>query len=141
MNRLLVILIFICVAASLTPGHAGEVSFTRDIRPILSDKCNFCHGPDENTREAGLRLDLRDEAADALESGELIERINSDDEDLRMPPPDSKLSLTKKEKQILKQWIDAGAPPPLPRAGPPSSIWPASRSWLPAPFRSTPSRS
>ncbi len=92
------------------PAFADEVDFNRDIRPILSDKCNFCHGPDENTREAGLRLDLREDAVDVLESGELIERINSDDEDVVMPPPDSKLSLSKKEKQLLEQWIDSGAP-------------------------------
>ena len=63
------VLVF-CVA-----GRADEVDFGRDIRPILSDKCNFCHGPDENTREADLRLDLREGAEHVLGTGEILERI------------------------------------------------------------------
>jgi len=90
------------IIAVIAFGFAGvvaadEIDFNRDIRPILSDKCNFCHGPDENTREAGLRLDIRDEAIDVIESGELIERINSDDDDLRMPPLE--LSLEQQGEQ------------------------------------------
>ncbi|MCG8649910.1 MAG: DUF1549 domain-containing protein, partial [Pirellulales bacterium] len=100
----------LALATGLVPAGAEDVNFNRDIRPILSDKCTFCHGPDEATREAGLRLDLRDDAAAVLESGELIERIHSDDPDMVMPPPDSKLSLTGQEKQLLKRWIEAGAP-------------------------------
>ena len=87
-----------------------EINFNRDIRPILSDKCYFCHGPDNDRREADFRLDLRDEAIDLLESGEVIDRITSDDPDSLMPPPESKLALSEEEKATLARWIDAGAP-------------------------------
>lgn len=70
----------------------------------------FCHGPDENTREADLRLDVREDAAYVLESDELLERIRSDDVDMRMPPPESKLSLTEAEKQLIEVWLETGAP-------------------------------
>ena len=89
---------------------AADVDFNRDVRPILSDKCYFCHGPDEGQREAGLRLDVREEAIDLLESGDVVERICSEDSDTLMPPPDSKLKLTDEEKQTIRQWIDEGAP-------------------------------
>ena len=92
------------------------VDFTRDVRPILSDKCFFCHGPDENRREADLRLDLRDDAfasgvfdGDDSSQAALIARIESDDVDLRMPPPDSHKSLTSGEKAILRRWVEQGA--------------------------------
>ena len=101
---------FLAVICGITCCSADEIDFNRDIRPILSDKCNHCHGPDENTREADLRLDVRENAEDAIASGELIDRINSDDEDLQMPPPSSKLALSASEKTLLKKWIDAGAP-------------------------------
>tara|TARA_R110002049_G_scaffold27321_3_gene94389 strand:+ start:10432 stop:13647 length:3216 start_codon:yes stop_codon:yes gene_type:complete len=90
-------------------GLADELDFNRDVRPILSDKCYFCHGPDAGNREAGLRLDVRDEAIDYIESGEVLDRIHSDDPDVLMPPPTSKLSLTSDEKRILNDWIDQGA--------------------------------
>lgn len=88
---------------------AEEVRFNRDVRPILSDKCYFCHGPDEENRAAGLRLDLAEESADAIESGELLRRIHSDDEYEQMPPPETKLSLTEAEKKTLEAWIKQGA--------------------------------
>ena len=81
----------------------GQIDFNRDVRPILSDKCFFCHGPDENTQEADLRLDSRTAAEDAIESGELLERILSDDPDLRMPPVESKLELSQKDKTTIQQ--------------------------------------
>ncbi len=103
--------IAVAVALVMSPTVvADEIDFNRDIRPILSDKCNYCHGPDENTREAGLRLDVRDEAEYVFESGELVDRINSDDEDMLMPPPATKLTLTAKEKKLLADWIEQGAP-------------------------------
>ncbi|TWT81748.1 Planctomycete cytochrome C [Planctomycetes bacterium CA13] len=102
---------FFVIAFGFTGGvtTAEEIEFNRDIRPILSDKCYFCHGPDSNTQEAGLRLDSHDGAVDVIESGELIDRVTSDDPDVLMPPPDSKLSLTGKDKAMLREWIDQGA--------------------------------
>ena len=92
----------------------SDVDFNRDIRPILSDRCFKCHGPDENTRDSDLRLDEREYAADYLEGDSLAEielwdRITSDDPDVLMPPPDSKLSVTSKEKQLIKRWLENGA--------------------------------
>ncbi|GAB5402709.1 MAG: DUF1553 domain-containing protein [Aureliella sp.] len=86
-----------------------ELDFNRDIRPILSDNCYFCHGPDGENRKGGLRLDVRDDAIGIIESGDLLERICEQDEDIVMPPPASNLSLSSDEKRILKQWIEQGA--------------------------------
>lgn len=94
---------------------AAPVSFNRQILPILSDKCFHCHGPDGSHREAELRLDLREEAIkDAIVPGksghsEAFMRILSTDPDEMMPPPKSHLTLTAKEKDLLKRWIDEGA--------------------------------
>jgi hypothetical protein len=95
---------------------ASPVSFAQDIRPILSDKCFACHGPDENAREADLRLVVRDEAVatgalipgDADES-ELLRRIVSDDEDLRMPPRHTQKEISSDEVELIRRWISAGA--------------------------------
>ncbi|MDA7822306.1 PSD1 and planctomycete cytochrome C domain-containing protein [Opitutales bacterium] len=106
--------IFLCS----TKFVLGEIDFNRDIRPILSDKCFSCHGPDEHGRKADLRLDIESEAkSDDLmaiiagnpDESEMIYRIHSDDEDELMPPPEIGKPLTKKEKQILEQWIKEGA--------------------------------
>lgn len=91
------------------------IVFNRDIRPILSDNCFFCHGPDASNREAGLRLDVRDEAIDVAilpgdaEASELIARILSEDTDLVMPPPSTGRALSAEQKALLRQWIDEGA--------------------------------
>lgn len=95
---------------------SGELDFNRDIRPILSENCFFCHGQDDNTREAGLRLDVREDAVaagalvpeDAL-SSELIARVLSDDPDMVMPPPDSNRQLSAEQKTLLERWIAEGA--------------------------------
>lgn len=92
------------------PVTADEIDFNRDIRPILSDKCMYCHGPDPSTREAELRFDIREDAEHVLSSGELVKRVRSDDPDVVMPPPESKLSLSEAEKSLLEQWIAADAP-------------------------------
>lgn len=107
---LILLLGFSCV----TVRGEEQLSFERDIRPILSDKCFFCHGPDREHREAGLRLDLEDDAAAVIEPGdaeasELVHRILTDDADLLMPPPDSLKSLTRDERDLLIQWVDQGA--------------------------------
>ena len=92
------------------------IQFNRDVRPILSENCFACHGPDAATREADLRLDTEAGAmaAGIVEPGDaaasdLIKRILTDDEDDLMPPPDSHKKLTAAEKKILADWIDAGA--------------------------------
>lgn len=92
------------------------IDFNRDIRPILSENCYQCHGPDKNQRKADLRLDLRDSALELAsivpgkpEESELITRIFSDAADEVMPPPKSHKSLTPEQKQKLKQWIAEGA--------------------------------
>ena len=104
--------------ASCVAG-AGEVRFNRDIRPILSDKCFKCHGPDANHRKADLRLDtlegaladLGDYAAvvpGAPGKSELIARITTGDEDDVMPPPDSGKTLSDDEKKLFRDWIAQG---------------------------------
>ncbi|MCH2115372.1 MAG: PSD1 and planctomycete cytochrome C domain-containing protein [Pirellulales bacterium] len=106
------------------PGRAASVHFNRDIRPILSDRCFQCHGPNEHDRRSYLRLDQPDGEEGAfrshegttaikpksLQESELWRRINSDDQDEVMPPPDAhKKSLSRHEKELLKQWILEGA--------------------------------
>lgn len=95
----------------------GPVDFARDISPILSNNCYFCHGPDGSHRKAGLRLDDREEAIDFAAivpedsaSSELVARIDHQDPEWIMPPPDSHKSLTETEKDLLRRWIDEGAP-------------------------------
>ncbi|WP_232102585.1 PSD1 and planctomycete cytochrome C domain-containing protein [Gimesia aquarii] len=100
---------------------AGEVNFSRDILPILSDRCFHCHGPDHTHREADLRLDQREKATQDRdgttvivpgkpEASELFARITTSDPDLLMPPPDShRKKLTKKQIATLKKWIAEGA--------------------------------
>ena len=100
-----------------------RISFNRDIRPILSDKCFACHGPDSGNRQAGLRLDVAEQASAELDSGsraivpesvdasELVARIISTDPDSVMPPPEAKIGrLTDEEVDLLKRWIAQGAP-------------------------------
>jgi hypothetical protein len=99
----------------------SEIDFNRDIRPILSNNCFKCHGPDPKQRQAGLRLDLRESALQPAESGaiaivptdpaksELVRRIATDDDTLRMPPLDSHKKLTTEQKTLLARWIEQGA--------------------------------
>lgn len=110
-------LVYIFCATCALAAAPAKVKFNRDVRPILSDKCFFCHGPDPKKREADLRLDVRDEALAAkafvpgmAETSELIQRILTTDEDDHMPPAKSKLGdLTPAELATLKQWINEGA--------------------------------
>ncbi len=110
--------VFVLVPFCLTAGLAAgaEPSFNRVIRPILSENCFTCHGPDGAQRKAGLRLDDRSVALerDAFVPGnadesELIRRITSTDADEKMPPPDSNRSLTPEQIEALRAWIDGGA--------------------------------
>ena len=100
---------------------SSEISFNRDIRPILSDRCFQCHGPDQGQRKAGLRLDVFKSAAAASESRAaaivpgspdlslLVERIESEDEEERMPPSDSGAPLSTTDQALLRRWIQQGA--------------------------------
>ncbi len=132
-NKLLIaggiLLLFIVTwVACMNKTGAGampdQVSYNFHIRPVLSDKCFKCHGPDVNKREAGLRLDIPDSAfaplketkgAFALVAGkpelsELYKRISSDDPSYQMPTPESHLGLlTPQEVAIFKKWIEQGA--------------------------------
>lgn len=98
---------------------AEDISFNRDIRPLLSKRCFACHGPDPESREAGLRLDQPDGEEGAIgfvikpgsvEDSELWNRVTSDDESVMMPPPESHLKpLSEKELGLVKRWIESGA--------------------------------
>jgi hypothetical protein len=95
----------------------AKIGFNRDVRPILSDNCFYCHGPDKNRRKAKLRLDVREEALakEAFVPGkpdesELIKRLITQDQDDLMPPPDSHKKLSARDKEILRRWIAQGAP-------------------------------
>jgi hypothetical protein len=101
-------------------GFAEKISFNRDIRPILSSKCFFCHGPSEKSRKADLRLDLEEEALGerdgiaafvrkSVEDSEAWHRVISEDPDEIMPPPEFKKELTKTEIKTIKAWIEEGA--------------------------------
>lgn len=105
-----------------SPSRAGDsINYNRDIRPVLSNNCYQCHGPDAENRETELRLDEKDSALVKLESGGqavvpgnvdaslLIERITSDDESMRMPPPESGKVLSPKQIENFKRWIAEGA--------------------------------
>ncbi len=108
--------------ASAEPVWADQrIDYSRDIRPILATKCFTCHGPDEQAREAGLRLDHRSAALLPLESGaraivpgdtqqsELLARVISPDDGLRMPPAESGKELSPAEIDLLRHWIAEGA--------------------------------
>ena len=106
--------------ANTTPDEKRSVDFRRDIRPILSDKCFTCHGPDENQRVGQLRLDLRQSALTVhdgktaivprdLDASELIRRIDSPNPKEHMPPHESARQLTADQVDLLKRWIREGA--------------------------------
>src|SRR5213596_3736846 len=105
----------------LCAAAAGRVvDFNRDIRPILSDNCYQCHGPDEKARKAKLRLDIKEGGFQAKDGktvivpaksadSELIRRITNTDPDEVMPPPKSNRKLSAAQKELLKRWVDEGA--------------------------------
>jgi hypothetical protein len=107
--------------AAAEPPIPAKIEFNRDIRPILSDTCFHCHGPDAHSRKAGLRLDLREEALKPAESGEtpivpgnlsLSEaalRVLTSDKDELMPPPKAHKPLTPRQKELFKRWVEQGA--------------------------------
>ncbi|MBM3832455.1 MAG: DUF1553 domain-containing protein [Verrucomicrobia bacterium] len=111
------------LAPNAAENKAAEmpVDFNRQIRPILSDNCFACHGPDDGARKAKLRLDIKDAAFKGGKSGEpaivpgkvdeseLLKRIISTNEDEVMPPPKSKKKLTWEQIDLLKRWVSQGA--------------------------------
>jgi len=125
------IIIFFVAAVSITSCKQGgstaaaldSVDYNLHIRPILSDRCFKCHGPDANQRKANLRLDTREGALAALKDNanahaivpgnadlsEVFLRVSSSDTSIQMPPPTSNLSLTKNEIDLIKKWIEQGA--------------------------------
>jgi hypothetical protein len=109
----------VAVNVACAADTADKIDFNRDVRPVLSDLCFTCHGPDANSRKAELRLDQESAVfakrdtpvvvrGKPLES-ELIRRILSTDDDERMPPPDSKRQPTAAQKATLQRWVEQGA--------------------------------
>ena len=117
-RRLAGVLAGVGFAGVAAAAHSpATLSFNRDIRPILSENCFQCHGPDANRRKADFRLDVRDDAVEALafvpgapEKSEMIRRIFSTDAEEQMPPVDSNRTLTAAQKERLKRWVKEGAP-------------------------------
>jgi len=117
MFRCLLLALCLVCATRVCQATDSPIRFNRDVRSILSDKCFACHGPDAETIEGGLRLDLRDHAvkeSQAIVPGdssasELVRRIFAADELEVMPPPELHKALTPSEKEILRRWIDEGA--------------------------------
>ena len=108
--------ITIALVFGMAPAYAA-IEFNRDVRPILSDRCFACHGPDSGNRQANLRLDVESAAkAKAIVSGEpdkspLYQRLISTNKALRMPPAyRGHDALPANQIAIIKQWIEAGAP-------------------------------
>src|SRR5947207_11272002 len=102
------------------PLHAGPVEFNRDVRPIFSDNCFACHGPDKAKRKADLRLD--NEAGALADLGgrqaivpgnaarsEIVRRITADDDHERMPPARTGRRLTARQIDLMRRWINQGA--------------------------------
>jgi hypothetical protein len=115
--RVLHLLLGGVIAASAAAAEPPTpLDFNRDIRPILSENCFYCHGQDAQKREADLRLDDRSAAvaAGAIVPGDagastMLERVHSTDPDVLMPPPDSNRRLSAEQKQLLDRWINEGA--------------------------------
>ncbi len=115
--------LLLSTACSVLLADGGDaISFNRDVRPILSDRCYACHGPESRSRQAGLRLDSEESAKSPLKSGHvavmpgdlsksaLFGRVTSSDKSVRMPPASAgRDALTPAETEILKRWIEQGA--------------------------------
>ena len=107
---------------TFSDSEINLVDFNFDVKPILSDKCYTCHGPDDKARKANLRLDTKDGFYKALEDNpnhfvidknnliesEILKRISSKNSIYKMPPPESNLDLSDREKKILKKWVLQG---------------------------------
>src|SRR5687768_7559943 len=107
---------FVGVTGADAASASSQLSFNRDIRPILSENCFQCHGPDSNRRKGDLRLDVRDAAVEAMafvpgdaQKSEMIRRVFETDPDEQMPPAESNRTLTEAQKKLLKRWVSEGA--------------------------------
>ena len=112
-----------CQSDSPNAAIPSEVDFNFHIRPILSDKCFTCHGPDANQRKQDLRLDTEEGAYAVLKdysdrhaivpgdllNSEVYRRVTSSDSSEMMPPPESNLKLSKREIKLIEKWIEQGA--------------------------------
>lgn len=112
-NNFATLLLLGAFVASSSGG--AEIRYNRDIRPILSDNCFFCHGPDAKKRKGKMRLDVREDAVEKEaivpgkpEESKLVKRIFTTDPDDHMPPAESHKTLTAAQKELLKQWIAEG---------------------------------
>ena len=113
--------IILALAIPFSTYAAEKISFNRDIRPILSENCFYCHGPDAQKQKANLRLDQRDAALKGGESGhpaiqpgkpaesEMIKNILSTDPDEHMPPKKTGKTLKPEQIELLKKWVAEGA--------------------------------
>ncbi len=109
------------IRSACAGGADRPIDYSRDIRPILSDNCFSCHGPDADARKAGLRLDRKADALAELKSGsraivagepeesELVFRIEEPDPSVHMPPPDSGKSLKPEQAALIRRWVEQGA--------------------------------
>ncbi|MBV8828761.1 MAG: hypothetical protein JO108_05985, partial [Acidobacteriaceae bacterium] len=120
MLRLCLALVAAASTALAFATNNGEVDFQRQVRPILSDNCFLCHGPDKGTRMVDLRLDIREGAFAARKNGYpvvpgkpdeslIVKRIYSNDPAFRMPPVFAHKVLTQQQKDIIRRWIEQGA--------------------------------
>ena len=110
----------LAASAAAQASSGAKLDYNRDVRPILSDRCFACHGPDEAQRKAGLRLDEEAGSRATLKSGEraivpgergaseLVRRVSSVDPDETMPPPEFKRQLTQAERELLARWVAEG---------------------------------
>ncbi len=115
LNLLFVAVLMLPLASVPAAAQSDKIDFNRDVRPILSNTCFACHGPDEKQRKGGLRLDIREGAIKSAvvpgepDTSELVKRVGSGDPDEMMPPRKSGKKLTAREIDILKRWVKQGA--------------------------------
>lgn len=137
--KMVPVFVFLLACSTASVAWGDEIDYNRDVRPILSDKCFHCHGPDEHNRKANLRLDIFEGSRQAVkgerpEATKLYGRITNSNVKKRMPPTDANVSkfLSAQEIEILKKWVGKGAPyskhwsfePPV-QVKPPNTLDPA----------------
>lgn len=117
-SRYLMLTVFILTLPGVSLAgesvDGGRVDFSRDIRPLLSDHCFACHGPDEDHRESGVRLDTAEGVAEVIDKDDweaslLLERIGEEDPDMRMPPLSYHKPLSDEAQSLLRRWVQQGA--------------------------------